>query len=306
MFFLKEEQRLVTAITYTTTQRMAKRVEVLQETSDEPLATSKSVDAKVDEELQRKHRADILCWFSPTDFSTQHSDNLERKQEGSGLWFLDDTVFKEWKTGSNTTLFCPGMPGAGKTMMATSVIDHLLVIAQDEIDAVAYIYCDCKNRTDQNSKRLFATILRQLVQSRNTVPASLLALYKDRQNRGGSLTHSEIINELRTLIKASRNTYLVIDALDECIDEDKPHVKLLEDVCKLQCEIALRVLATSRFVPDIQEKFDHAPLLEVKASDDDINNFVKERMADGPRCMRKDEELQKKVQDPIVKAAGGM
>jgi hypothetical protein len=80
---------------------------------------------------------------------------------------------------------------------------------------------------------------------------------------------------------------LVIDALNECIDEDKTHVKLLEDVCKLQCETALRVLATSRFVPDIQEKFDHAPLLEVKASDDDINNFVKERIQDGPRCMRK-------------------
>jgi hypothetical protein len=193
----EEEQRLVTAITYTTTQRMAKRVEVLQETGDELLATSKSVDAKVDEELQRKHRADILCWLLPTDFSAQHSDNLERKQEGSGLWFLDVTIFKEWKTGSNTTLFCPGMPGAGKTMMATSVIDHLLVVAQDKIDAVAYIYCDYKNRTDQNPKRLFATILRQLVQSRNTVPASLLALYKDRQNRGGSLIHSEIINELR-------------------------------------------------------------------------------------------------------------
>jgi Cdc6-like AAA superfamily ATPase len=266
----------------------------------------RSVDAKVDEELQRKHRADILCWLSPTDFSAQHSDNLERKQEGSGLWFLDDTIFKEWKTGFNTTLFCPGMPGAGKTMMATSVIDHLLVVAQDEIDAVAYIYCDYKNRTDQNSKRLFATIPRQLVQSRNTVPASLLALYKDRQNRGGGLTHSEIINELRTLIKASRNTYFIIDALDECIDEDKTHVKLLEDVCKLQCETALRVLVTSRFVPDIQEKFDHAPLLEVKASDDDINNFLKERMTDGPRCMRKAEELQKKVQDSIVKAAGGM
>jgi hypothetical protein len=92
---LKEEQRLVTAITYTTTQRMAKRVGVLQETGDELLATSKSVDAKVDEELQRKHRADILCWLSPTDFSAQHSDNPERKQEGSGLWFLDDIIFKE-------------------------------------------------------------------------------------------------------------------------------------------------------------------------------------------------------------------
>jgi hypothetical protein len=99
---------------------------------------------------------------------------------------------------------------------------------------------------------------------------------------------------------------LVIDALDECIDEDKTHVKLLEDICKLQCETALRVLATSRFVPDIQEKFDHAPLLEVKASDDDINNFVKERIPDGPRCMRKDQELQKIVRGSIVKAAGGM
>jgi hypothetical protein len=70
----EEEQRLVTAITYVTNQRVDRKVDEVQQTSGELLIASKKVDAKVEEENKRKLRVEILKWLSPTDFTTQPSD----------------------------------------------------------------------------------------------------------------------------------------------------------------------------------------------------------------------------------------
>jgi hypothetical protein len=70
--------------------------------------------------LQR-HTA-IIEWLSPTDFPSQQHDINSRRQTGTGQWFLETTEFKKWLDGSDKTLFCPGIPGAGKTMMAAIAI----------------------------------------------------------------------------------------------------------------------------------------------------------------------------------------
>jgi hypothetical protein len=38
---------------------------------------------------------------------------------------LKPPQFIEWLEGKKKTLFCPGIPGAGKTMIASIVVDHL-------------------------------------------------------------------------------------------------------------------------------------------------------------------------------------
>jgi len=67
-----------------------------------------------------------------------------------------------WLQGSNQTLFCPGIPGAGKTMIAATTVDHLWKHVQDEDIGVAYIYYNYKSQTDQKATNLAATILKQL------------------------------------------------------------------------------------------------------------------------------------------------
>jgi hypothetical protein len=66
------------------------------------------------------------------------------------------------------------MPGAGKTIMAAATIHHLWGKAEPELDAVAYIYCDYKNRRNEKAKTLLSTVLRQLVQSREGYAGSLI------------------------------------------------------------------------------------------------------------------------------------
>ena len=73
----------------------------------------------------RQHHA-IMEWLSPSDFPAQQYDIICRRQEGTGEWFLETPEFTRWLEGSDKTLFCPGIPGAGKTMMAAITIGSLL------------------------------------------------------------------------------------------------------------------------------------------------------------------------------------
>jgi hypothetical protein len=122
-----------------------------------------------------------MAWLSPTDFPSQQHDIISRRQTGTGQWFLETTEFKKWLDGSDKTLFCPGIPGAGKTMMAAIAIDHLYQTACGRNIEVAYLFCSYKGMADLNASGLFAAILKQLVQSGPNMSGPLTLIYDDRK-----------------------------------------------------------------------------------------------------------------------------
>ena len=99
------------------------------------------VDA-VHQEQERQRQRAVLDWLSPSDFVAQQTDLIGKRQEGTGLWFINSPEFAEWLHGSKHTLFCPGIPGAGKTIIATIVTDHLIESYQEDDIGVACLYCN--------------------------------------------------------------------------------------------------------------------------------------------------------------------
>lgn len=65
-------------------------------------------------------------------------------------------------------------------------------------------------------------------------------------------------------------------------------------------------MVTSRFIPDIENKFKSTPRLEVRASNADVKRFVAGQMYRLPKCVQRDDELQGFVQDRIADAVDGM
>ena len=60
-----------------------------------------------------RHIHDLMRWICPVDYHVQQQDFIERRQTGTGRWFLQDTKFQGWDRSKDATLFCPGIPGAG-------------------------------------------------------------------------------------------------------------------------------------------------------------------------------------------------
>ena len=112
-----------------------------------------------------RHEADqaqhdkLVAWISPTDFSAQQFDIIGRRQQGTGQWFLDASEVAQWLREPKRTLFCPGMPGARKTIIAAIVVDYLMKTVPRNSVRVAYVYCNYKAQEEQSTSNLLAAIL---------------------------------------------------------------------------------------------------------------------------------------------------
>ncbi|KAF8153463.1 hypothetical protein K438DRAFT_372660 [Mycena galopus ATCC 62051] len=76
------------------------------------------------EEGMNASRLAFLDWFSLINFFQQHADISQMREKGTGGWLLADPVFKKWESGSGSTLWCRGIPGAGKTVLACNHFPH--------------------------------------------------------------------------------------------------------------------------------------------------------------------------------------
>lgn len=247
-----------------------------------------------------------MDWLSPDDFPAQHADLIARRQSDTGLWFLDSPEFTEWVHGASQTLFCPGIPGAGKTMMAAIVIDHLLNTVQTADVGVAYLYCDYKRQAEHTTPKLLAAVLKQLVQDRPSIAQPLSGLYDHHQLRRTRLLPKETLRALRSVLGNYSKVYVVIDALDECPERDSNRSQLLELCRSLQEQTDLRLMATSRHIPDIVAEFKGMPQVEVHASNADVKRYVEGQIDRLAKCVQRDRDLQELVKERIVKAADGM
>jgi hypothetical protein len=65
-------------------------------------------------------------------------------------------------------------------------------------------------------------------------------------------------------------------------------------------------MCTARFIPEIIQKFESNPMLEVRASEEDVRRFVAGQLSRLPNCVQRDEELKHAIQDKIIEAVDGM
>jgi hypothetical protein len=252
------------------------------------------------QKLQQHHT--IMRWLSPTDFPAQQHDIISRRQEGTGQWLLDSPEFQTWVQEVGGTLFCPGIPGAGKTMTAATAVDYLSRLGQ--VDAgLAYLFCNYKSQYEQSLHGLLSSLLKQLLQSRIDIAASVTRLYDHYANRNGKPSLDEIFTALSTVCSNYDRLYIVVDALDECTDQDRTRTQLIEMLRELQASTHVRLMFTSRFMPEIMEKFQADPTLEVRASEDDVTRFVAGQWS---RLPKYDEQLKSTILEKIVQAVDGM
>jgi hypothetical protein len=264
-----------------------------------------STVAIVDAQKVQQHDA-LLQWLSPADFPAQQHDIISRRQEGTGQWFLDTPEFKRWLQGSDKTLFCPGIPGAGKTMMAAIAIDYICrTVVCDDI-GITYLFCSYKAQVDQSASSLLAALLKHLVQSRPDITAPVTHIHQDCSKQNCRPSLNDIFGALQSVCSNFTTVYIVVDALDEYSDRDGARSHFINKLRELQGTTDVRLLFTSRSVPEITQKFKLNTMLEVRASEEDVRRFVGGQIPRLPNCIQRNKELKRAVQNEIVKAVDGM
>ncbi|KAF2008360.1 hypothetical protein BU24DRAFT_360556 [Aaosphaeria arxii CBS 175.79] len=266
----------------------------------------KSGVEKIQQDQNSAKYRQVVEWVSPSDYPAQQSDIIKRRQEGTGQWFLDAPETARWLTEANGTLFCPGIPGAGKTMIAAIAIDHLSKSAQNSSHGLAYVYCNYKSQEEQDAVSMLAAILKELVQAHPSAVDPVERLHKQHANKGTRPSLDEICSALQDVLARFSTAYIVIDALDECRGSDGTRRTFLAKLRALQAGRDIRLMATSRFIPEIEDGFRDAMKLEIQASEEDVKRYVAGQIYRLHKCIQRSDELQDMVQTKIVEAVDGM
>ncbi|KAF4843016.1 Vegetative incompatibility protein HET-E-1 [Colletotrichum siamense] len=274
-------------------------------TNIEVRSTRKHLEEKHLDEKKQK----ILDWITPIDFAAQQIDNLERRQEGTGQWLLESQEFQTWIEEDRKTLFCPGMPGAGKTMLSSIVIEHLQDrFGQDSTVGIAYVFCNFRRHDQQKPRDLLASILKQLYWAIPTGLNDVEQAYKRHESPTANTPMStpEIISCLRSVMSCFDKVYILADALDEFRADEGYRDQLLKTVLGLSKSASVNIFATSRHIPEIESHFEDAPSVEIRATDEDVTKFLDGHMYKLPQAVRKSKELQGEIKHSIVQAVQGM
>ncbi|KAB8276988.1 ankyrin repeat-containing domain protein [Aspergillus minisclerotigenes] len=249
-------------------------------------------------------KQEVLNWLTTVTYGPQQSDLLGRRQEGTGQWLLDSIPFNVWLGQRKRTLFCPGIPGAGKTFITSLVISHRERTFQNDV-CVAYIFCNYGDQDVQKPTHLLASLLRQLVSQHTLLPDNIKKLYELHREKQTRPSSYELSHLLRCMAADYRRVFFVIDALDECQVSDGSCTEFLSAVFSLQEQTGANVFATSRFVPHIVSHFTSAIQIEIRPSDTDIKKFLNSQMGCLP-IFRQNIDIQQYIQAKITKAANGM
>ncbi|KAI1842402.1 hypothetical protein JX266_011443 [Neoarthrinium moseri] len=228
---------------------------------------------------EKREHQEILDWLTSVDYAAQQSDFLGRRQAGTGQWFLKSPQYEAWASNRGQSLFCPGIPGAGKTILASVAVNDLASqLSSDLSFGLCYIFCNFRQNSEQSFGNIMLSLLRQLSQYTHSLTQAVINLYGRHQGKHTKPSTSEICDAVERVILTKSRTFIVIDALDELQISDGSRSKLISALFNLRDKFSANILVTSRFTPDISQSFEGSPSLEISASYADILTYLDEQI----------------------------
>ncbi|KAK6507843.1 hypothetical protein TWF481_006265 [Arthrobotrys musiformis] len=268
--------------------------------------------ANITSRLEKEDEVKILKWITPMEYAPNHNDIVQKRQPGTGQWFLTSEKYHDWLQNSQRILFCPGMPGAGKTFLSSIVIDHLFqLFGKTPTVGIAYIYFNYTLEKEQTVYAALASLLKQLSRCQYSLPASIRALYEKNHTASDPLKRPpiyEVIQALKSVVSLYSRVFIVVDALDECPMKNDNYCRdtFLSTIFDLRNDHEVNIFATSRHIKEIVDKFGklEGEVMEVRADDADLRLYLDGRINQSNRTILKNqrEDIKKK----IVEAVRGM
>ncbi|KAJ7484361.1 ankyrin repeat-containing domain protein, partial [Mycena latifolia] len=258
--------------------------------------------------VEDSERGEILAWISPVNVIAKHFDVFRTLQRGTGQWLLDDPAFQAWINGSREALWLVGIPGAGKTVLASLVIEHLRTTQREwptvHSIGVAWVYYNYKEASTQTPDAVLLSIARQLAGSSTDIYTEFKSAYKrDPYNR----PFPEQLVSSGLLMRGFKKVFFVIDALDECAPENRD--AFLKMMGSLQASGA-NILITSR---DHVSDYVTSGVVAIRRIDikntEDIASYIQtclEKQTHLTAIVRSKPGLSQKIVTAIVKSSEGM
>lgn len=245
---------------------------------------------------------DILEWLCPLDFEMRYSGAKHLLTEGTGVWFLKHPVFQQWVQSDRGILLGVGIPGAGKTLISTIVINELKRIFGTTNGVVLYAFCNFQDRIQHTTTGFLGGLLRQIA----TYSPNLRELSGRLQRECSQPSASDIHELIQDELKHTRRALIVVDALDEFGTNDGDKRALLKEICRLRKYA--NIFVTSRFetIENDLESIEGLSKIKIEAQEEDLEIWMAQEMPLLPPCVVNSIRLQQQISEKILSSVQGM
>lgn len=253
---------------------------------------------------EESQQREIYRWLEKKDPSPLHNRAWKLHEQETSSWMLRSPEWNEWLAGNLRCLWVHGIPGAGKTILASYLVEQLKSHCKHKKRiAFSYYYCYFGHNQDEASPFLSWTIS-QLCRQAQFVPDLVHELFR----QGGQPSLTELLLALEASLQKFDVAYVVLDAADE----SKPREDLLRVLRDLASDARfskIRCLVTSRKYIDIEqalEPISRSVPMSNALVEDDIRMHVRSILRSKPKFQLWPADLLIEVEKAVVDGSKGM
>ncbi|KAL2833732.1 hypothetical protein BDW59DRAFT_156533 [Aspergillus cavernicola] len=258
-----------------------------------------------------QERDAILRWLSSIDMAAVHKIATSKHVPTTGDWLINSAKFSCWLDGESDFMWIHGIPGSGKTVLCSTIIDHVEKHCHKHPSgesSCVYFYFAFDDKKRQTLGNFVRSLLAQLCRQGDGIPTKVRELFADLGRTGQEPTLARLTDALCTLLKQGGIKYLIIDALDECGEQEEV-INLLSTI-KTDDDMSTRVLVTSRAERQIETGLQ--PLvtgfvgLQGVEMNQDIQALIRWVLMSDPKLKTRPLALRMEIEQALMQRADGM
>lgn len=209
--------------------------------------------------------------LSPYDYKPSFSKAWNERHPGTGQWIFDCSEFLDWEQADRScgiwisgirTSLCNSyfllirlthsvslIAGSGKTVLASSIVDHIFKLQQGSSlrTSISYFFCDFNNQQSRGTRTILGSLARQILHIFEETPeidGKLKALFVTNHREPDI---EELFALLEQIARLPATAFLLIDGLDEC--EDSTRCQVLSFITRVMADSQskIKVIVSSRW-----------------------------------------------------------
>lgn len=269
---------------------------------DQLLKRNREIQFQEEKRQKEKHRVALLDWLSSLSFRAAYDQRCDEHLDGTGSWLLSSETYKTWKSGNKSDLlWVKGKPGSGKSVLAAVTITDLKLEVEPET-ALGYAFCRRGEKSFQDPTAVFGALAMQVSKLKLAIDP-VLEMECKASHLTASPSHRAISLIMASAAKQFKRIFLVVDALDECENNDQLAQDLL-GLVENEGFPPIKVIVFSRLEYNLEECFRPYKKIEpdLGANEEDLKSYIYSLFPDNPGK----KTVNPEIRDVCIAKANGM
>lgn len=267
----------------------------------------------IEHQTELNRQSAVANWLAQADSESDQrvAASVRQENSGSGRWLLEQQQMKRWLDPKYTLLpllWINGRPGAGKTILASLIVEECRI---RQTGGILFFY----NKYGDAKRNTFIGVMRSLLAQMLKMRPILLPYMFEESSRSGtsSLEDEGLAKALfQVALQTFDHLFVVLDGLDECLKGEKKLIttffRTLVELPNSNAPVALRCCFFSQDDNDTSELLKGIPAFTVMSdhNSEDICAYCKLRAQKIQKEFGYPEDKALEIAQKVATRADGM